>query len=102
MTRAIDPMIAAFQNQIQGKSQEMREVGVKALLKINKSRAVEPFIQILSDEKATDGMRAVAAWALIEMDDNRANEALLLAHASGGNSDVRMNTAWGAKRDRNK
>lgn len=39
----------------------MRQFDVKALLKINKSRAVEPFIQILSDEKAADDMRAVAA-----------------------------------------
>lgn len=91
--RAIEPLIAAFQSQIR----EMRQASLKALLKINKSSAVEPFIQILRDENAKDDMQADAAWALGEMGDARANEALLQALASNSDSDVRMNAARALK-----
>jgi HEAT repeat protein len=91
-TRAIEPLISAFQ------SKEMRQVSVNALLKINKSSAVEPFILILKDERATDDMRADASWALGEMGDPRANEALLQTLASGKDNNVKMSAARALKR----
>ena len=90
-TRAIEPLISAFQIK------EMRLVGVNALLKINKSSAVEPFIQILKDETATDDMRADASWALGEMGDPRAKEALLQTLATGKDNNVKMSAARALK-----
>ena len=62
-----------------------------ALVNINKISAVEPIIQILRNENVSDDMRADAAWALGEMGDARANEALLQAMANDKGSDARMN-----------
>jgi HEAT repeat protein len=54
---------------------------------------VEPIILILRNENMSDDMRADAAWALGEMGDARANEALLQAMANDKGSDARMNAA---------
>ena len=92
--RAVEPLIVAFTSQ----SREMRLASVAALLKINKSSVVEPFIQILMDKNATGDLQADAAWALGEMGDARATEVLLQALASSGYGDVRMNAARALKR----
>jgi HEAT repeat protein len=65
---------------------------VEALLKINKSSAVEPLLAILGDGNATDDIKADAAWALGELGDPRANEALLQAIASSVDNEVKMNS----------
>jgi HEAT repeat protein len=85
-SQAIEPLIAAFSRE------EMREVSVEALLKINKSSAVEPLLAILGDGNATDDIKADAAWALGELGDPRANEALLQAIASSVDNEVKMNS----------
>lgn len=90
--RAIEPLIVAFQ------SKDMREFAVQALVNINRSRAVEPFIQLLQDHNQTSDIRADAAWALGEVGDAKANEALLQAMSAEEDNDVRINAAKALKK----
>ena len=90
--RAIEPLIVSFQIK------DMRKIAVQALANINSSRAVEPFIQLLQDHNQTSDMRADAAWAIGEMGDAKANEALLQAMSANEDNDVKINAAMALKK----
>ena len=89
----MEPLLLAFQNS----ESNVRHAAVVALAKINKSRALQPFVQILQDPNAGSEMRADAAWALGEMNDAKARGPLLEAMAADEDSNVRLSAAKALK-----
>ncbi len=90
---SMEPLLLAFQNS----ESNVRHAAVVAVSKINKSRALQPFVQILQDPNAGSEMRADAAWALGEMNDAKARGPLLEAMAADEDSNVRLSAAKALK-----
>jgi HEAT repeat protein len=74
----------------------VRQEAVKAVLKINRTYAVEPFIKFLQDESPE--VRADAALALGEMGDARALSPLLQALGSDPDGQVQLSAAQALKK----
>jgi HEAT repeat protein len=91
--RAIEPLIAAFQKS----DHDVRQTIGSALVSINKTCAVEPFLQILQDENASDEMRSDSAMALGKMGDERAIGALLQAMSDKESNELRLSAAKALK-----
>jgi HEAT repeat protein len=91
--RSMEPLLLAFQN---GDS-NVRHAAVIALARINESGALPPFVHILQDPSAGSDLRTDAAWALGEMNDNKARGPLLEAMAVDKDDDVRLSAAKALK-----
>lgn len=89
----IDPLLLAFKNG----DRNVRHAAVTALARINRSSALQPFVQILQDPNALSDMRADAAWALGELNDVKAREPLLKSMADDKDGNVRMSAAKALK-----
>jgi HEAT repeat protein len=90
---SMEPLLLAFQNN----DSHVRHSVVIALARINESRALQPFVQILKDPNAGSEMRADAAWALGEINDAKARGPLLEAMAADEDNNVRLNAAKALK-----
>jgi HEAT repeat protein len=91
--KSAEPLIWAFKNG----DGPVRQAAVMALARINRSLAVSPFIQLLGDSNVQSDLRADAAWALGEMNDDGARVPLISAMANDKDSGVRMSAAQALK-----
>ena len=90
---SMEPLLLAFKNG----DRDVRHAAVIALARINRSQALQPFLQILEDPNAKSDMRADAAWALGEINDVKARGPLLKAMANDNDNNVRMSAAKALK-----
>jgi HEAT repeat protein len=86
--KAIDPLIQAFKSN----NSDTRQEVVLALVRLNGTSAVLPFIQILRDPKEKRGLRMDAAMALGELGDAKARTALLEA-MSDSDTQIQLSAA---------
>jgi HEAT repeat protein len=89
----MDPLLQAFKDG----DRTVQYAAVTALARINRSSALQPFVQILQDPNALSDMRTDAAWAMGELNDVKAREPLLKSMADDKDSNVRMSAARALK-----
>jgi HEAT repeat protein len=76
----------------------VRLASVGSLVRINRSFAVLPLIDILEDQSLPEDLRADAAWGLGDIGDARAKDSLVYAMSYDKDNGVRMSAAKAMKK----